>query len=126
MVFLVGSVSAFEIDNRLTYSNNDLKVDFDNTFLGLFEISHIGTAELKSHKSVDEILKFGYGKEEVVMYYDFNFLELYGNGLGEVFFTDMRTGEEINKNYSFVYWGDKERNVYGTVLTGVVNARIGL
>ena len=76
LVLLVGIVSAanFEFNDRLTYSNNDLKVSLDNWWgLGLT----IGTAELKSHSSVNEILKFGYGKEEVVMYYDFDFLELY-------------------------------------------------
>ena len=112
MVLLVGNVSAFEFDNTLRYENNDMKVTLENAFgLPLFG-SELGSAELKSHKSVDEILKFGYGKEEVVMYYDFSNWELYKDGLGEVYFTDKRTGEIIEKDYHFVYWGDKERNVY--------------
>ncbi|MEK0337046.1 MAG: LamG-like jellyroll fold domain-containing protein, partial [Nitrosopumilus sp.] len=47
------------------------------------------------------------------MWYDFNFGDLYKDGLGEVEFTDMRTGEEIDRDYSYVYWGDKERDIYG-------------
>ena len=97
----ISSLSAVGWDNKLTYSNEDLKVELTNWFgLG----SDYGTAELKSHKSVDEVLEFGYGKEEVVMFYDFDFLELYENGLGEVYFKDERTGKEIEKDYSFVYW----------------------
>jgi len=57
-------------------------------------------------------LQFGYGAEEVVMYYDFTGWELYENGLGDVIFTDVRTGKEIEKEYSFVYWGDIERDTY--------------
>ncbi len=103
-VFLLGNVGAIEWDNKLIYSNNDLKVNFENAF-GLPIIgSELGTIELKSHKSVDEVLQFGYGKEEVVMYYDFTNWELYENGLGDIIFTDERTGKEIQKDYSFVYW----------------------
>ena len=119
MVLLVGTVSAFEFDNGLRYENEDLKVVIENGyFFGIGEWfgfnEDLGSAELKSHKSVDEVLKFGYGKEEVVMYYDFNFLELYEDGLGEIYFTDERTGKEIEKDYSFVYWANQtyERNVY--------------
>ena len=111
MIFLTGSISAFEWDNKLTYSENDMKINLTNWFgLGV----DYGTAELKSHKSVTEVLRFGFGSEEVVMYYDFDFLELYENGLGEVYFTDERTGKEIQKNYSFVYWTNEtyEIDVY--------------
>ncbi len=107
IVLLVGTVSAFnfELNDRLTYSNNNLKISLDNWWgLG----ANIGTAELKSHSSVDEILKFGFGKEEVVMYYDFNFVELYENGLGEVTFTNMTNGQKIKKDYYFVQWVVKD------------------
>ena len=110
-VFLVTTVSAFEFDNKLTYSENDLKINLTNWFgLGV----DYGSAELKSHNSVNEILQFGYGKEEVVIYYDFNFKELYEDGLGEVYFIDERTGKSVEKNYSFVYWANEtyEINVY--------------
>ena len=111
MILLVGSVSAFEFDNKLTYSNEDLKVELTNWFgLGV----DYGTAELKSHSSVDQVLQFGYGKEEVVMYYDYDFLELYEDGLGIVYLTDERTGKEIQKDYFFVYWTNEtyEKNIY--------------
>jgi len=110
-VLLVGSVSAetFTFDNVLSYKNNDLKVTIINTF-GLGK--ELGTIELKSHSSVDEIRKVGAGNQ-VVMWYDFERWEFYKNGLGDVEFVDMNTGKEINRDYSFVYWGEKERNIYG-------------
>ncbi len=108
---LMGSISAFEWDNKLTYSNNDLRVDLDNWF-GFGE--NYGCAELKSHKSVTQVLEFGFGEEEIVMYYDFNFSELYIDGLGEVYFEDKRTGELLEKDYSFVYWTNEtyEKKIY--------------
>ncbi|KKN50462.1 hypothetical protein LCGC14_0632930 [marine sediment metagenome] len=118
-VFLIGNVSAFEFDNGLRYENEDLKVIIENGyFFGIGEWfgfnEDLGSAELKSHSSVDQVLQFGYGQEEVVIYYDFDFLEIYENGLGEVYFTDERTGKEIQKNYSFVYWANEtyEENIY--------------
>lgn len=111
MILLTGSVSAFNFDNSVKYSNNDLKVDFVNSF-GLGK--DLGSAELKSHNSVDEILEVGTGNQ-VVMFYDFSFNELYENGLGEITFTDQRTDEEVERNYKFVYWGDIEVNNYETI-----------
>ncbi len=108
MVLLVGVVSAVETstwDNVLNYKNNDLTVDIIN----ILGFSKLGTIELKSHSSVDEVLRFGFGKEEVTMYYDFTDWELYEDGLGIVTFTDMKTGKEIQKDYEFVEW--KEVNV---------------
>ena len=100
----INFISAYDFDNSLSYSNNDLKVELNNWFgLG----TNYGSAELKSHKSVDEVLKVGLGNQ-VVMYYDFNFNELYKDGLGKVYFTDMRTGKEIERDYRFVYWGEEE------------------
>ncbi|HEC39997.1 MAG TPA: LamG domain-containing protein [bacterium] len=109
MFFLVGTVSALEIDNKLTYSNEDLKVDFDNLW-GLGK--YYGSIELKSHPSVNYVKEVAVGNS-VTMWYDFNFNQLYKNGLGEVEFIDVRTEERIDRDYSFVYWGDKERNIYG-------------
>ena len=106
MVFLVGVVNAANWDNKLSYSNNDLKVDFSNSFLLLFETSEIGSAELKSHSSVEQVRHVGAGSQ-VVMWYDFDFLGLYENGLGDVEFTDIRTGGTIERDYSFVYWGEE-------------------
>ncbi len=108
MLFLVGTISAFDFDNVISYENNDMKVKFKNCdfWLGvcLNEGEDLGTIELKSHSSVTEIKSFGFGKEEVVMYYDFTDWELYENGLGNVEFIDMRTGEEVDKDYYFVEW----------------------
>ena len=112
VLLLIPLVNAADWDNKLAYSNNDLKVTISNSFLLLFPTSEIGTAELKSHTSVNEVRQVGAGNH-VVMWYDFNFVELYLNGLGEVEFTAMRTGELIDRDYSFVYWGEKERDVYG-------------
>ena len=108
-LFLVGTISAFEFDNKLTYSNEDLKVDFDNLF-GFGK--HYGSMELKSHSSVNYVKEVGAG-ERVVMWYDFDFKDLYKGGLGKVEFTNQIMGEEIERDYSYVYWGDKERDVYG-------------
>ena len=111
MILLVVPISAevFTIDNRLTYSNEDLKVNFDNLW-GFGK--YYGSIELKSHPSVDYIKKVGTGNK-VVMWYDFDFNDSYINGLGEVEFTDERTGEIIDRDYSYVYWGGKVRDVYG-------------
>ena len=123
MVLLVGSVSAFEFDNSLRYENDDMKVTIENVWgLPLFG-SDLGIVELKSHSSVDEILKFGYGAEEVVMYYDFVDWELYENGLGKVIFTNKTSGEIIQKDYYFVEWKLKqvEVNDYKNVIIGKEN-----
>ncbi len=135
LFILIPQISSFEFDNKLTYYNEDLKVELTNWFgLGV----DYGTVELKSHKSVDEVRDVAIGKDRVVMYYDFDFLELYEEGLGKVYFTDERTGEEIEKNYSFVYWTNEtyEKNIYeeqcsesfngtnicGTIVIGKENA----
>ena len=126
MFLLVGTVSAFEFDNVLNYEESDMKVTFINAFnIPLFR-SDLGIAELKSHKTVDEVLKFGYGKEEVVMYYDFEGWELYENGLGEVIFTDERTGKIIKKDYYFVEWKGGEWIRYNSNDIPNRNIRIGL
>ena len=107
-MFMISIASAFEFDNKLTYEKEDMKVNFDNLF-GYGK--HFGEIELKSHNSVTEIKGFGFGKEEVVMYYDFTNWELYENGLGDVEFIDMRTEKEIEKDYSFVEWKEVEIDV---------------
>lgn len=109
VVLLVGSVSAVEWNDKLSYSNNDLKVSWDNWW-GLGQT--IGTAELKSHKSVNEVKQVSIGSQ-VVMWYDFNFTNLYINGFGEITFKNMKTGEYFDREYELVYWGEKEINVYG-------------
>jgi len=64
-IFLIGFASAelTTFDNKLTYADNDLTVTIYNLFgLG----SEIGEVTLKSHKTVDEVLKFGFGQEEAL------------------------------------------------------------
>ena len=111
MFLLIGTVSAFEFDNKLTYSNDDLKVNLNNWW-GLGK--NYGTAELKSHPSIDYVKQVGLGSQ-VVMWYDFNFMELYSKGIGNPEFKDMRTGKTVDRDYSFVYWGEKQRNIYSEV-----------
>lgn len=120
MVLLVGTISALDFDNVLSYEKDDMKVTIINAFNIPLLRSDLGTVELKSHTSVDEVLEFGYGKEEVVMYYDFEGWELYENGLGEVIFTNIHTNQNILKSYSFVEWTSKTRtkNIYKDVLIG--------
>ena len=108
MIFLVGSVSAINWDNKLTYSENDLKVNLINWFG--FGIDY-GSAELKSHKSVDEIRQVLIGSS-VLTWYDFNFKEIYYDGLGEVIFIDEDTEKKIQKDYSFVYWGNLTEEIF--------------
>lgn len=45
------------------------------------------------------------------MWYDFDFNEYYYDGLGEVSFTNLKTNKETNKDYSYVYWGNKTYNI---------------
>ena len=118
-LFLVGTVAAADWDNILEYSNKDLKVTISNSFLLLFKTSEIGAIELKSHPFVNYIKKVGAGSQ-VVMWYDFNFLGLYENGLGKVKFIDMKTEKEIDRDYSFVYWGNEnyENPIYSEILLG--------
>jgi len=114
-VFLLAMLPAVSA-NKLTYLNGgngnpDLKVTLsDTTLFGLIKTKELGTLELKSHKSINEIKKVGLGNQ-VTMYYDFDFLELYENGLGRVEFTDMRTGKLVDREYKFVYWRDEEYEV---------------
>ncbi|KKN59064.1 hypothetical protein LCGC14_0546190 [marine sediment metagenome] len=100
MVLLVGTISAAEWDNKLIYSNNDLKVELKNWFgLGI----NYGSAELKSHPSINYVKQVGAGKQ-VVMWYDFNFTEIYFNGLGDIELINVRKGELVERNWKYVYF----------------------
>ncbi len=131
IVLLIGTVSAIEWDNKLTYQkgsngNPDLKVDFKNSFLGIIPTSDIGSIELKSHSSVDEIRSVSIG-ESVVMWYDFDFIDLYENGLGDVIIKEVKTGKIVDRNYQFVYWGNKiyEKEVYSCETILFKNGTLG-
>ncbi len=115
-ILLVGTVSALEFDNILKYSEDDMKVELINWFgLGV----DYGSAELKSHNSVTEVKEVCLNSEvegevnfcAVSMYYDFDFKELYKDGLGNVEFINMNGKEEVERNWRYVYWGEEEYEV---------------
>ena len=104
MLLLVGTVSAVGID----YSNEDMTAHIKDTILfGLINIGEQGTMELKSHKTVDEVLSVGIGWQ-VTMYYDTNFGKLQQGALGEVTFIDQKTGEEVLREWKYVYLAEEE------------------
>ena len=116
MIFLVGAVSAFEFDNILSYEDNNKTAVINNcnfwlaTCLSDGEL--ISKAELKSHKTLTEVLQVGRGRDKLVMYYDFNNFK--DNKLGEVYFINMDTSEQIEKSYYFAkaIYGDIEIQDY--------------
>jgi len=75
-IFLLGFVSSADWDNKIKYSNEDLRVDFKNSFLGIIPTSSLGSIELKSHKSIDEILEVGAGENKTTMFYETNFRDI--------------------------------------------------
>jgi len=112
-IFLIGTISAFEFDNSLSYSEDKMIVKITNAF-GLGD--EIGEATLKSHTTPDEVLIVPTGKNQKPMFYDFNFSEEYENGLGEVEFRDLKTGNLLEKEYHFeiAIYGNLERTDYKT------------
>ena len=119
MILLIGSVNAINWDNGISYKDNDMIVEFENGyFFGLGEwlgfSEKLGEAELTSHKTITEVRNVMSGVNRTTMYYDFNDWEIYPDGLGDVFFTDMRTGKEVKKDYYFAkaIYKDQERIVY--------------
>lgn len=117
-IFLIGTISASEWDNALKYKNNDLTVEIDNACIPIINLcfgDKIGETTLKSHSSVNEIKNVMRGKDRLVMWYDFNFGELYKNGLGDVEFTDERTGKKIEKSYYFAQAKYKQVDIYDDV-----------
>ncbi len=104
--FLIGGLGLLESglfidnsDNTLTYSNENLTVTIKDE-IG----TTLGEVTLKSHISIDEVLTVPYNQEVVVMYYDFIGWDIYEDGLGKVYFIDMKTGKEIVRDYYFVKW----------------------
>ena len=113
-MFLLTSVSAFDFDNSLRYEEQDMKVTFENIWGLPFFGSDLGTAELKSHDSVNQVREVAAGNS-ITMWYDFDFKDIQKNGLGNVYFTDKKTGEIIERDFKYVYWvtEERERNIYG-------------
>ncbi len=125
-LFFISFASAAEWDNGLRYEDNNMKVTIENWAWVPFFGDDLGTAELKSHKSVNQVLHVAPGSNQVVMYYDFNFNEIYDNGLGDVEFINMTDGENIEKDYHFVIWDTitEEKNNYSTVCNKMGNGTI--
>lgn len=103
MMFSIATVSATDWTKSTEYSENDLKVTFNNWWgLGGEE----GSLTLKSHPSINYVKKVTTGWQ-VTMYYDFNFKEEISNGLGDVEFIDMKTGKLVDKQWRYVYWHEE-------------------
>lgn len=120
---IVGSMafaSAAEWDNVLRYSEEDLKVELENWFgLGV----NYGSAELKSHVSVDEWRGVS-NNDEAAMWYLFNFTQIYEGGLGNVKFIDMNTGKSVERNYKFIYQTTEMVDVYNYTNCGNKDYRL--
>lgn len=109
-IFLLSlsSVSAIKID----YSENELNVSdmivhiYDTILFGLIKTGEQGTMELTSHSTPYEIKRVGLGNQ-ITMIYDIDFEDTYSDALGDVTFIDKRTGEEIERDWKFVYWGNE-------------------
>ena len=113
LILLIGSMayaSATEWDNKLKYSEDDMMITFQDTFLGIgfIPINNIGTAELKSHRTVDEVRKVSTGNDRVLTWYEFtDFKDVQVNALKGVEFIDMR--EEIaDRDYLDQFIGRSE------------------
>jgi len=146
IVLTVGNVSSLQFDNVVKYENNNLKAKFVNAF-GLGET--IGVAELKSHKSVDEVRGVSWGElmpdyvqpSLVVMFYDFDMPEEKINGLESFEITSIKNGEKVTRDKRFVIWVEEIQEIplsscnedlairdgvaTGCVQTGVKNKTVG-
>lgn len=123
MIFLIGTTSAAGWDNSLRYEDNDMTAIITNWFgLG----NEVGRATLKSHNNPNEVRKVVRGTNRTVMFYSFNFSNPHQNGLGDVRFTNMKKGEEIQKDYYFAeaVWGTRTVGI-GWKTTCVFDFQIG-
>ena len=117
IILVMGLTSAFEFDNTIRYDKEDMQVTLTNAnwlgigdFLGISE--DLGTAELKSHKFVDEAVGYGLGNK-VVMWYETNWKDKYVDGFGVVEITDMRTGKLIQRDYQLMIGTEVTKDTYG-------------
>src|SRR6056297_3168518 len=123
-LLVIPTVLAVKVD----YSPNDkgvenMKAHIKDTILfGLFKVGEQGTLELKSHQSPTEVKDICINeinwKGEVTscavsMVYETNFGELHSGALDDVTFINMRNGNEVQREYRFVYLTteDKTRDV---------------
>lgn len=110
LIVLVGSMaltSAADWDNTLSYEDNYMKAHIKN-WLGLLDL---GTIELKSHKSVDQVLGVNMGNS-IVMYYELNFIDAYLGGIDNIEFIDMRTGREVTRDYKIMIGTEVSKDIY--------------
>lgn len=93
MIFLVGTITALDIDNWASYTDGDMKVNVKNLFgLGV----DYGDISLTSHKDIDTPLQVNAGMNEV--------LRVEGNSKTEfkdfikgTTFTNLKTNKNTNK-----------------------------
>lgn len=106
IVFLmaISMVSAMDIDNVIDYKNKDMTVEITN-WLGLFGWlgidDKIGEATLESHETPNTTLYISDG-DQIAMWYEFDFVDIYKNGLGDIIITDMNTGKPKEKDYKYM------------------------
>lgn len=105
MLLSISMVSAFNFDDVLTYENEDKTAVIHNCDLWLGTCLNqgelLGKAELKSHKSVDEPREVFAGKNRSVMHYEFKNWKGGDGDLGEVYFTNVKSGKLVEKDYYF-------------------------
>lgn len=107
MILLVGTITALEFDNKLTYTDDNKKVLIEN----LFGLPLIGTeiAEIKitSHKNLSKPIYVNSGDKVLVL--EITGKEDYNNFIGDAIFKNLRTGKYEEVDY---YW---EKAIYGQV-----------
>jgi hypothetical protein len=91
----------------INYKDNSMRVEF----IGNLSENKIGEITLKSHDAIDQQRYVDSKENGAVMWYEMNFTDEYKDGLGEVKFIDMKTGKEIQKNYSYVI---KKHTIFST------------
>ncbi len=97
MIFLVGTISAMDIDNWVTYEKNNTVAVFDN-WLTLGKT--IARAELLSGFT-NYVIR---GKDRRVMIFSIeNYGDEYINGLKDMEITNMLTSKEEDKDYYYEY-----------------------
>lgn len=86
-------------DNELNYLENNMLVEITDAL-----DSPIGMVTLRSHKTptTPYSISLADSKTKPVMWYQFNFLEQYNNGLGEPKFINLKNNQEIEKNYTYL------------------------
>jgi hypothetical protein len=101
-IMLISCISALDFDNTVDYTNKDMTAEINNRWdIEIIGGGKIGEVTLTSHLSVDEVRKVIYGDKREVMCYDFNFSEIYYDGLGDVEFINEVSGEKIQRDYYF-------------------------